>query len=139
MKLQKGQKTRGIGSLSWAEREEMIQEYLTGNYSKVEIWKKYTGQSVEHGKMLHWMRMLGYSEKIENPIKRHLSSGFIRQEQPILATKDNPQDPRDLQKRIKELERQLENAQLKAEGYELMIEIAEKELKIPIRKKSDTK
>jgi hypothetical protein len=139
MKRQKGQKTRGIGSLSWAEREEMIQEYLTGNYSKVEIWKKYTGQSVEHGKMLHWMRMLGYSEKIENPIKRHLSSGLIRQEQPILATKDNPQDPRDLQKRIKELERQLENAQLKAEGYELMIEIAEKELKIPIRKKSDTK
>jgi hypothetical protein len=135
----KGQKTRGIGSLSWAEREEMIQEYLTGNYSKVEIWKKYTGQSVEHGKMLHWMRMLGYSEKIGNPIKRHLSSGFIRQEQPILATKENPQDPRDLQKRIKELERQLENAQLKAEGYELMIEIAEKELKIPIRKKSDTK
>ena len=127
MKLQKGQKTRGIGSLSWAEREEMIKEYLTGNYSKVEIWKKYTGQSVEHGKMLHWMRMLGYSEKIENPIKRHLSSGFIRQEQPILATKDNPQDPRDLQKRIKELERQLENAELKAEGYELMIEIAEKE------------
>ena len=135
----KGQKTRGIGSLSWAEREEMIKEYLTGNYSKVEIWKKYTGQSVEHGKMLHWMRMLGYSEKIENPIKRHLSSGFIRQEQPILATKDNPQYPRDLQKRIKELERQLENAELKAEGYELMIEIAEKELKIPIRKKSDTK
>jgi uncharacterized protein with PIN domain len=117
----------------------MIKEYLTGNYSKVEIWKKYTGQSVEHGKMLHWMRMLGYSEKIENPIKRDLSSGFIRQEQPILATKDNPQDPRDLQKRIKELERQLENAELKAEGYELMIEIAEKELKIPIRKKSDTK
>ena len=139
MKRQKGQKTRGIGSLSWAEREEMIKEYLTGNYSKVEIWKKYTGQSVEHGKMLHWMRMLGYSEKIENPIKRHLSSGFIRQEQPILATKDNPQDTRDLQKRIKELERQLENAELKDEGYELMIEIAEKELKIPIRKKSDTK
>jgi hypothetical protein len=139
MKRQKEQKTRGIGSLSWAEREEMIKEYLTGNYSKVEIWKKYTGQSVEHGKMLHWMRMLGYSEKIENPIKRHLSSGFIRQEQPILATKDNPQNPIDLQKRIKELERQLENAELKAEGYELMIEIAEKELKIPIRKKSDTK
>lgn len=139
MKRQKEQKTRGIGSLSWAEREEMIKEYLSGNYSKVEIWKKYTGQSVEHGKMLQWMGMLGYSDKIENPIKRHLSSGFTKQERPILAANDNPQDPRDLQKRIKELERQLENAQLKAEGYELMIEIAEKELKIPIRKKSDTK
>lgn len=139
MKRQKAQKARRISSLSWAEREEMIKEYLSGNFSKVEIWKKYTGQSVEHGKMLQWMRMLGYSDKIENPIKRHLSSAFTRQELPILATKDNLHDPRDLQKRIKELERQLENAQLKAEGYELMIEIAEKELKIPIRKKSDTK
>ena len=139
MNRQKEKKTRGIGSLSWAEREEMIKEYLSGNYSKVEIWRRYTGQTVEHGKMLHWMRMLGYSDKIENPIKRHLSSGFIGQEQAVLATKDNQQDPRDLQKRIKELERQLESAQLKAEGYELMIEIAEKELKIPIRKKSDTK
>lgn len=139
MKRQKEKKTRGIGSLSWVEREEMIKEYLSGNYSKVEIWKKYTGQSVEHGKMLQWMRMLGYSDKIENPIKRHLSSDFTKQEPPILATKDNLEDPRDLQKRIKELEHQLENAQLKTEGYELMIEIAEKELKIPIRKKSDTK
>jgi transposase len=56
-----------------------------------------------------------------------------------LATNENGQDSKDLQKRIKELERQLENAKLKAEGYELMIEIAEKELKIPIRKKSGTK
>jgi transposase len=56
-----------------------------------------------------------------------------------LTTENNNQDPLELQKRIKELEKQLETAQLKAEGYELMIEIAEKELKIPIRKKSDTK
>lgn len=139
MRRQKEKKARGIGSLSWAEREEMIKEYLSGNYSKVEIWRKYTGQTVEHGKMLHWMRMLGYSDRIEKPIKRRLSLDSTKQEQSVLATDDNPQDPKDLQKRIKELERQLENAQLKAEGYELMIEIAEKELKIPIRKKSDTK
>ncbi|WP_035456913.1 hypothetical protein, partial [Algoriphagus terrigena] len=96
MKRQKEKKTRGIGSLSWAEREEMIKEYLSGNYSKVEIWNKYTGQSTEHGKILKWMRMLGYSDKIENPVKRHLSSGFTRQQQPVLATKDNLQDPREL-------------------------------------------
>ncbi len=117
----------------------MIKEYLSGNSSKREIWKKYTGQSVEHGKILDWMRKLGYSDKIGNPVKRPLNSGFTKEEQPVLATSEDPQDPRDLEKRIKELERQLENAQLKAEGYELMLEIAEKELKIPIRKKSGTK
>ena len=110
MKRQKEKKTRGIGSLSWAEREEMIEEYLSGNYSKVEIWRKYTGQTVEHGKMLHWMRMLGYSDRIGNPIKRRLSSFSTKQERTVLASDDNPQDPNDLQKRIKELERQLENA-----------------------------
>ena len=47
--------------------------------------------------------------------------------------------PEELQQEILQLHKQLEITQLKAEGYELMIEIAEKELKIPIRKKFDTK
>jgi transposase len=41
--------------------------------------------------------------------------------------------------RIKELEKQLDQAQLRAVGFETMIEIAEKELRIEIRKKSVTK
>lgn len=125
--------------MSWNEREEMIKEYLSGDYSKVEIWRKYTGQSIERGKMLNWMRILGYSDKIGFPVKKKKTLPLTKQEPLILTPNSNDQDPRDLHKRIKELERQLKNAQLKAEGYELMIEIAEKELKIPIRKKSDTK
>ncbi|XWN34695.1 MAG: hypothetical protein ROO73_03710 [Roseivirga sp.] len=38
-----------------------------------------------------------------------------------------------------ELREQLKKAQLKIEGYELMIQTAEEAFKIPIRKKSDTK
>lgn len=56
-----------------------------------------------------------------------------------MDTDNHTKDPVELQRRIKELERQLEIAKLKAEGYELMIKIAEKKLKIPIRKKSGTK
>jgi tRNA A37 N6-isopentenylltransferase MiaA len=41
--------------------------------------------------------------------------------------------------RIKELEKQLDQAQLRAVGFETMIDIAEKELRIDIRKKSVTK
>ena len=44
-----------------------------------------------------------------------------------------------LEKRVKELERALEDAQLKAEGYSRMIDIAERELKVKIRKKPFTK
>lgn len=41
--------------------------------------------------------------------------------------------------KIKALEAALHQAELKVAGYNLMIDIAEKELKVPIRKKSDTK
>lgn len=40
---------------------------------------------------------------------------------------------------IELLKKQLEDARLQAEGYRRMIEIAEKELKVPIRKKPNTK
>jgi len=48
-------------------------------------------------------------------------------------------DNDELQKRIKELERQLEDEKLRSEAYARMIEKAEKELKISIRKKTGTK
>jgi len=40
---------------------------------------------------------------------------------------------------LRSWEEQFDNSQLTAEGYELMVDIVEKELKIPIRKKSVTK
>lgn len=127
-------RVRTGGSFSWEERESMIKEYLTGQFTKVEVWKKYTGQETEHGKMLDWMRKLGYisGSRRSSPVNSFYPT-------PLPVSQSNTEDPIALQRRIKVLEKQLENAQLKAEGYELMIEIAEKELKIPIRKKSGTK
>ncbi|WP_421873399.1 hypothetical protein [Marinoscillum sp.] len=126
------------GSISWAEREEMIKEYLSGCYSKIELWKKYTGQTEEHGQLLNWMRKLGYIQG-DPKLKQTKLVSSPRQQFTILDKPENDKDPVELQKKIKELKKQLEVAQLKVEGYELMIDIAEKELKIPIRKKSDTK
>ena len=44
-----------------------------------------------------------------------------------------------LEEKIKELERQLEDEKLRSEAYQRIIEKAEKELKVPIRKKPNTK
>jgi transposase-like protein len=44
-----------------------------------------------------------------------------------------------LKQRIKDLEKALEHSNLKAEAYSTMIDIAEKELKVSIRKKLNTK
>ena len=132
-------KARTGGSLSWEERESMIQEYLTGKYTKVEIWEKYTGQDEEHGQLLKWMRILGYLPATK---PRRQPSGILysrKQVNPTVEKSLKDQDREVLIQRVQELEKELEMAQLKAEGYELMIEIAEKELKLPIRKKSDTK
>lgn len=130
---------RGVGSLSWSEREEMIKEYQTGLYSKQEIWEKYTGQQKEHGQLLEWMRALGYhgDRRPRTPYKDLVHLGL--QAPTALAKEETPKDPKELERRIRELERQLEDAQLKAEGYELMVRMAEEQYKIPIRKKRGTK
>ena len=45
----------------------------------------------------------------------------------------------DLRNRIRELERQLEDEQLKSEAYSKLIDLAESEHRIAIRKKANTK
>jgi transposase len=44
-----------------------------------------------------------------------------------------------MKKQIAELEKQLKDAELKAMAFSMMVDIAEKEFKIPIRKNIDTK
>ena len=129
------------GSLSWTERESMIHDYLTGSYTKAEIWEKYTGQNEEHGQLLQWMRKLGYlaeERRTQRPLKINYRIQNITE--PILSNDQYKEKTNDeLLKRIAQLEKMLEMEKLRSEGYDLMIDIAEKELKIPIRKKSDTK
>ena len=52
---------------------------------------------------------------------------------------DADKSKEELLKRIKQLERQLEDAQIRAEGYSRMIDLAEEHLKVKIRKNSNTK
>jgi hypothetical protein len=128
------------GSLSWDERKEMIEEYLTNKCTKEEIWKKYTGQEQEHGQMLSWMRILGYLST-PTDVRRSSRVQFqtIHKDSIVRKTEYNEESREELISRLEELEKLLELQTIKTEGYELMIEIAEKELQIPIRKKSDTK
>jgi transposase-like protein len=119
-----------------SERESIIKEYLSGGYTKNEIWKKYTGQELEKSQLLRWMRQLGYISKEKRHIHVKLASKhkFKR-----LDSNEESFNTNELQNRIKELEKELLEEKIKSEGYQLMIDIAEKELKIPIRKKSNTK
>ena len=100
---------------------------------KQAIWEKYTGQKEERGQILRWMRKLGYQDK-------GLSSGPKRVGQTKMEKKDQESfEELRLKKRIAELEKELQEAKMRAIGWSTMIELAEKEFKISIRKKYNTK
>ena len=121
------------------EKHVIIQEMLSSDCTKREIWKKYTGEDEEHGQLLRWMRQLGYDEALsKNPSKYVIAL-------PLMKKHKNPDkvneslDNTELRKRITELEKQLQEAEMKAIAFSTMVDVAEQEFKIPIRKKSNTK
>lgn len=130
-------------SLSWEEREAMIKEHLEGGKTKTEVWIKHTGQARENGQMVKWMRKLGYLEELpgnarrkSRPIPKPICS-----EKPasLTSAQQKGEWPAAALQQIKTLKEEIQDAQLKIEGYELMINFAEQEFKIPIRKKFGTK
>lgn len=116
------------------ERRMIVEEWLGSGKTKREIWEKYTGEPVEKGRMVRWMRELGLDvpKKWTNV---SASNSIIMAK----SQKDSSVEILQMQAKIKELEKALINSELRATAYETMIEIAEKELKINIRKKSNTK
>ena len=122
------------------EKHQIIQEMISNGCSKREIWEKYTGQVEEHGQLLRWMKKLGYPTK-EKPLsvtfERKSMQRKRKSKQESIAAEESFENLQ-LKKRIKELERQLKDAELKAIAFSTMVDIAEKEFKIPIRKKLNT-
>jgi transposase len=126
------------------EKHRIIQELISTQCTKVEIWEKYTGEPEEHGQLLRWMRALGYqtADKSRRPnISSTLHSMPRKKLKPDKGgiAEEESFETLQLKKRIAELEKQLKEAELKAIAFSTMVDIAEKEFKIPIRKKLNTK
>lgn len=120
------------------EKHQIIQELFSSQCTKAEIWEKYTGQAEEHGQLLRWMKKLGYNTDIKTRRPNIVSNFYLmpkKKANPDNGSFENLQ----LKKRIVELEKQLKEAELKAIAFSTMVDIAEKEFKIPIRKKLNTK
>ncbi len=115
-------------------KRKVIEEYLATGCTKTSLLIKYGIRFT--GAIQTWIWQLGYQD-VHAPGTHKFGSSI-----PIIVpTKDEDIGNRsdELQRRIKDLERQLEDANLRAEAYERIIDKAEKELKIPIRKKPNTK
>ena len=106
------------------EKRGICEEYLDGYLSKEALRRKYQ----IHGKsaILKWLRAYGYLD--------------ANRQEPRTSMSDLMEDDyQSLQVRIKQLEEALKQSQLESEAWQKMIEIAEKEYKIAIKKKSNTK
>jgi hypothetical protein len=123
------------------EKHQMIQDLLRSGNSKRDIWEKYTGRKEEHGALLRWMRELGYVA-----VSNDKSFNFIFDKKVFMSKRTNSTESDieyfeilQLKKRISELELQLKDAEMKAIAFSTMVDIAEREFNIPIRKKPNTK
>jgi transposase-like protein len=123
---------RAVRQYSESFKRQVIEEYLSGSITQAALQRKYDIR----GKcaILNWRRQLGYYQEISDDVSNLVVSI------PITVTKKKEvKSNSELQQRIKDLERQLEDEKLRAEAYGRIIDKAEKELKIPIRKKPNTK
>lgn len=122
------------GEFSLEERRMIISEWLESGKTKREIWYKYTGRLEEKGHLLRWMRAFG----MDIP-KKWSKLGSLKPENMAKSNKDSSLEVLQMQAKIKELEKALVNSELRATALDTMIEIAERDLKINIRKKSNTR
>ena len=105
-------------------KRHVCNDFLTGDLTRRAVERKY---KIGNTRLNFWLKEFGY--QIKNP-------SFVAF--PIMT--NTPKDEtNNNEKPSKELKKQLEDALLLAESYKKMIEIAEQELKINIRKKSNTK
>ena len=117
------------------EKKFIIEDYLSGKETKKSVYNRYTGYPAENGKITKWMRKLSIEDKFVK------NTNFVSMP---TRKKNTDQSSGDfetlkLKKRIAELEKQLQTAEMKAIAFSTMVDIAEKEFNIPIRKKHNTK
>lgn len=121
---QKEKFPKGENQNQEAFRRWLVREIVSGRMTQTEAMERFDF-GVKKGYPL-----LGYW------IKRYSPS--IPVTLPVMSEKER-QKLELLQKQVKELEKQLETAQMKNVALETMIDVAEEQLKIKIRKKSGPK
>ena len=122
------------------EQHFIIKEYLRSGASKNLVWRKYTGKS-DHGCLVRWMRKFGYLTNCPQ-LKPKLAVNINEMGKKVPFAPEVASDSFEVQqmkKMIAELEKQLKDAELKAIAFSTMVDTAEQEFKIPIRKKFNTK
>jgi len=107
---------------------KVVQEYLQTDQSSKSIMEKYNIRGKQC--IWNWMRKFGLSYPTEDQVK--IANQMTKES-------SKTRQELELEQEIKFLKKDLENEQLRTRALNIMIDIAEKELKISIRKKSGAK
>ena len=121
---------------SEAFKRMVIEEYLGTGLSKMDIQRKH--KILYKSAICTWMKRLGYND-IHGKLPYFEVANNIELKKQAKPTNAEAEETALLKKRVRELERILEDEKLRSEAYKLTIEIAEREFNIPIRKKRNTK
>ena len=107
-----------------AHKRWLVREIAVGRMTVQQALDKFNFQSKDPYSLLkNWRKQ--YAPEIELTL-------------PLMSEKERIKSEA-LQKRIKELEKQLEHSQMKNIALETLIDVAEETLKVPIRKKAGAK
>lgn len=107
---------------------QVVLDYLSTGISQEELKKKYNFNG--NNNIYNWMRKFDLSKPSEDQIQLH---------QVMAKEKQKSSSEVKLELKIKQLEEELQREQFKTLALNTMINIAERELKIDIRKKSGAK
>ena len=125
--------SRKIYSLEF--RHRVCKDHIEGGINLAELVRKYDLSC--HSLIHDWLRKLGYLPGRNR--RTHMAYIDLQTHAALTKKTDKDKELSEEQKQIKLLQKELEDARLLAEGYRRIIEIAEQELHIPIRKKPNTK
>lgn len=107
---------------------QIVQEYLSTDISQSELKKKYNFAG--NNSIYNWMRKFGVSKLNREQIELH---------QAMSKEKEKTSLERELELKIKKLEEDLKREQFRILALNTMIDIAQRELKVDIRKKAGAK
>lgn len=110
-------------------KKKVIEEYLNSNKTQKEILRKYNIRG--SSSISEWMRNFG----IAKPTQEQLDIQLIMSQEATTKTKLELE----LEAKIRELEKDLDTERFRTKALNKMIDIIERDLKIPVRKKSGTK
>ena len=105
-----------------------VQEWLNTDISLKDLKKKYGVGSNDC--LYHWMLKFGLSKPKEKLIKEHTTMS----KEPVKTVNE-----KQLEVKVRQLEKDLEFEKLRTHALDKMIDIAERDLNIAIRKKAGTR